>query len=124
MNMSAAATTATLCAGGLVAAESAVLLAGMNIPSISSWSTPKNLLLASSDDFLGSLLLYFSLSGKASRDTWLSWAASALLLITHVYREAEFLTGVSEPFTKGVPLFVFNNLRIVLLGLSCALILW
>lgn len=114
---------ATLCAGGLVLAESALLLLGMNIPTASPWSTPRNLLLASTDIALGGVLAYYALSGCTSQGDWLYYAAAGLLVLTHLYREAEFIAGWKDPFAGSAALFVFNNVRLALVGLSIGLTL-
>ena len=114
---------ATLCAGSLVAAESALLLFGMNVPTISPWSTSRNVALAASDVALGSLLIYAAVAGRLLSGAWVSDAAACLLMLTHAYRDVEFLAGWQEPFAESPALFVFNNLRLALLGLSLGLTL-
>ncbi len=111
----------TAAAGGLAGVESALLLIGMNLPQASTWSTPGNLLLASSDVILGGLLMYLAVSGSPPSWGWLYYAACSILLVTHLYREAEYIEGWRVPFTRGVPLFVLNNVRLALLGTSLGL---
>ncbi|HET6452594.1 MAG TPA: hypothetical protein VFI08_14850 [Spirochaetia bacterium] len=114
---------AALCAGGLVAAESALLLLGMNVPTVSAWSTPRNVALGVSDVVLGSVLIYAALSGRAAAGDWMYWASAGALALTHAFREVEFLAAGSEPFARSPALFVFNNVRLALLGLSAGLTL-
>jgi hypothetical protein len=49
------------------------------------------------------------------------YAVFALLLLTHVYREWEYLVGAPGAFCANLPLFVFNTIR--LLGLVAAVVL-
>ncbi len=105
----------TLCAGGLIAGESALVLLHMNYPSARSWSTLKNILLAFADIALGAFLVFFSIFWMGDAGSWLFYAAAAVLIATHVYREAEYLAGRTEPFAATRGLFVLNNVRIALL---------
>ncbi len=114
---------AALCAGALVLGESALLLIGMNVPSVSPWSTPRNLLLASSDVVLGGVITGLALAGRASGGGGLFYAATAALLVTHVFRDAELVLGLSRPFAANPALTVFNNIRLALVGLSFGLTL-
>jgi len=105
----------TLCAGGLIAGESALVLLHMNYPSARSWSTLKNILLAFADIALGSLLVFFAFFWMDEAGSWLLYSAAAVLIATHVYREAEYLAGRTDPFAATRGLFIFNNVRIALL---------
>lgn len=111
-------------AGGLIAVESTMLLIGMNIPEMSSWTNMKNTSFALTDILMGGLLIYFSLSGKDySSNPWY-YSSVGLLLLTHMYREAEYFRSISEPFIHNSPLFILNNVRLGLLGGSLGISLY
>ena len=124
-NLSKAQDITQICAGGLIVVESSLLLFGMNYPSASDWSTPKNIAFSISDILLGSSLIYYSLA-KNDVPKGLVYITYGLLLATHVYRDFELMPSLStDRFCKNTPLYVFNNLRIGLLssglGLSISL---
>jgi hypothetical protein len=104
-----------VCAGGLIAGESALLLFRMNYPSTTFWSTAKNTVLAVTDIILGALLVFISVFEKRYLYTWPFYATVAVLLSTHLYREIEHLEKSGKRFTMNIALFVFNNVRICLL---------
>jgi hypothetical protein len=106
------------CAGGLIAGESALLLFGMNFPSITPWSTARNIVLAVTDIILGALMVCISVFEKKYLNAWPFYAAVAVLLSTHLYREVEHLGKSGERFIINSALFVFNNIRIGLLVAS------
>jgi len=111
-----------LCTGGLILTESALLLAGMNIPEPSPWSNGKNITLAASDILLGGTLVWFSLSGTDYRENPLYYGVLLALGVTHLYREGEyFLARDSQPFAANLPLFLLNNVRLGLIGGSLGL---
>ena len=122
LSLNQLADIAALCAGALVLGESALLLLGMNVPTVSPWSTPRNLLLASSDIALGGVIAGLAIAGRASGGG-LYYAAAAALLVTHVFRDAELVLGLSQPFAANPALTVFNNIRLALVALSFGLTL-
>jgi len=111
----------TLAAGTLVAGESLLLLAGMNYPHVSSWSTPRNLLLAGSDIALGSLLVFQSLSSRNFSISPIFYISACILLATHGFREYEYFNNLENPFCTNRALFMMNNIKIGLIGSSLTL---
>ena len=105
----------TVCAGGLIAGESLLVLLHMHFPAVRPWRTRKNVLLAAADIALGALLVVLSTWWTVGDTRWLLYTAGAILIATHGYREIEYLAGDQEPFAATRGLFVFNNIRIVLL---------
>jgi hypothetical protein len=53
----------------------------------------------------------------------LYYSAAVLLLLTHVFRDAELMAGWREPFAANPALIAFNNIRLALVGLSLGLTL-
>jgi len=105
----------TICAGGLIAGESLLVLLHMQLPFTRPSRTVKNVLLAVADILLGSLLVLLAVLWKGDDIRWLLYTAGAVLIATHIYREAEYLAGGAVPFTATKGLFLFNNIRIALL---------
>jgi hypothetical protein len=104
-----------VCAGGLIAGESLLVLLFMNYPPIKSSRTFKNVALALVDIALGVLLVLLSVVWTGNDTRWLLYSAGSVLMVTHLYREAEYLSGRTKPFAATRGLFVFNNIRIALL---------
>ncbi len=113
----------TLCAASLVIGESALLLFGMNVPTVSSWSTRRNITLAASDILLGGILACAAVAGRAAGGGWVYLVAACVLVASHLFRDVEYAAGWQEPFAGSPALLVFNNVRLVLLGMSLALTL-
>jgi hypothetical protein len=107
-----------ICAGGLIAGESALLLFGMTFLFATAWLTTKNVALAAVDIALGALLACISIPGTHHSPGWFFFAAVGVLLITHSIREVEYIAGSGRRFVINVGLFVFNNIRIALLAAS------
>jgi hypothetical protein len=111
----------TLAAGSLIVVESGLLLYGMNFPKTSEWTGLKNNGIAISDIILGGSLIYYSLSNRNySNDVWYYVIISSLL-VSHGYREYEYIKGTPNSFTANTPLFILNNVRIGLIGASLGL---
>ena len=121
MNLYQIKNAAQLCAGGLIAIESSLLLFGMNYPSVSDWSSTKNVAFAVSDVILGSSLIYYSLS-KIDIPKSLIYLTYSLLFSTHIYRNFELIPILSEnKFCHNTPLYILNNVRIGLLATGLGL---
>jgi len=112
-----------LCAAGLIAGESALLLVGMTYPYIAPWSTIKNIVLAATDIVLGLLLGGLAILGGSHTLAWLFCGAVGVLLVTHSIREVEYLSGSGRRFAVTLGLFVFNNVRLGLLAASLGVFL-
>jgi hypothetical protein len=112
---------ATLAAGSLIVVESGLLLYGMNFPESSDWTGIKNNGLAISDIILGGTLIYYSFSQKTYSNDLLYYLVISSLLVTHGYRDLEYLGKTNNPFIANTPLFILNNVRIGLLGTSLAM---
>lgn len=110
-----------ICAGGLIAVESSLLLFGMNYPAVTDWSSVKNISFALSDIVLGSSLIFYSLSEKTLPPSIL-YLTYGLLLSTHIYRSFEIVPILSEnKFCHNTPLYILNNIRIGLLATGLGL---
>jgi hypothetical protein len=109
--------------GAVIAVESLILFVGVRFVASEGeqWICLKNDLLVVVDIVTGVGLIMFALLFK--RFSGLSYVSIFYVLImisiiTHGYREWEYLTGVGNRFFFNLPLFVFNNIR--LLGLIVA----
>jgi hypothetical protein len=108
-------TILTVCAGGLIAGESLLVLLHMHFPAVKPSRTRKNVLLAAADIGLGTILVVCALFWTGRESSLLLYPAAAVLIATHAYREVEYLAGRAAPFTATRGLFVFNHIRIALL---------
>lgn len=108
----------TLITGGVVAGEAMALLVGMHLLSGSAnpWFSFKNDGLLFLD-----LVTGLGLAVLAILDIQEDWMPVVMVelvligLITHAFREWEYLRGVANPFLANTALFIFNNIK--LLGL-------
>ena len=98
--------------GLVIAGEAAALLIGMHllVRPTSPWLTPKNNALAVIDVISGVILVALTLTGNAPG---LFYATAALALITHSFRDWEYLSSIKNPFVFNLPLFIINNLKLV-----------
>jgi hypothetical protein len=100
--------------GSVVAGEALVLLVGMHILSKgpNPWITFKNDLLLAIDILTGLSLVYLVLSKlDFSLSVWF-WPLAILILLTHSYREWEYLAHMTNAFCANLPLFVVNTLKL------------
>ena len=66
-------------------------------------------------------LVYLALAPRGAAWPYAFYLLVGLALLTHGYREWEYLAGAANPFCANGPLFVVNNLK--LLGLAASGIL-
>jgi hypothetical protein len=112
--------------GTVIAVESLILCIGVRFSASEGerWICLKNDILVVADTITGMGLIVFALMFR--RVSGLPYAGMFYVLIiisivTHGYREWEYLTGVENKFFFNFPLFVFNNIR--LFGLVAAMFL-
>ena len=103
--------------GSLIMVESALLLAGMNLPAPGSWSHPVNLTLGTTDVLMGAGLIAYALYSGDPGQSPLYWTLIGLLTATHLYRDYQY-AAVPDPFCFNTPLLVLNNIRLGLLAAS------
>jgi hypothetical protein len=97
--------------GLVIAGEAVALLAGMHlfVRPVSPWLTPKNNVLAVIDMITGIIIVALAITGKSPV---LFYAAVVLALITHGFRDWEYLASAELPFIFNLPLFIVNNLKL------------
>ena len=110
----------TILLGILLVGESAVLFIGMRIlgKNRSPWIAYKNSLLLILDIFSGTMLL---LSIPFRLPEIVFWIIFMVVVLSHAFREYEYLSLQKEAFCSNLPLFMVNNVKIVL-SLSTAVI--
>ena len=107
-------------AGLVITGEAAALLVGMHlfVRPISPWLIPKNNVLAAVDMITGTLIVVLAITGKSPS---LFYVAAGVALITHTFRDWEYLASVKNPFVFNLPLFIVNNLKLI--GVIAAMML-
>jgi hypothetical protein len=110
-----------LSTSAIIVGESLLLSAGMNIPGPSEWSTFKNMGFAVSDIIIGGILIYLSLFEPKMENSTAYYLLTSALLVSHGFREYEYLAGQNNAFCANTPLFVLNNVRLAGLGTSLGL---
>jgi len=107
--------TVAILTGLVVAGEALALTLGMRILGRrdSPWICRKNDLLLEIDLFTGlGLIILTAIS--AHPDAAIPFYVLVILsIITHSYRELEFLTRAESAFCANKPLFVVNNLKLI-----------
>jgi hypothetical protein len=106
--------TATLLTGLVVAGEALALLVGMHFLSkgAKSWTSAKNDLFLALDIAAGLGLIYLTLARQGAAWSYAFYSLVGLALLTHGYREWEYLAVASNPFCANAPLFAVNNLKL------------
>jgi hypothetical protein len=106
--------------GTVIAIESLALLIGTHLVARdSAWTVPKNTILIALDILGGAWLLFVAVRGRSRPVSIAFYVVAGILLLTHLYREWEYLAGIPNAFCANMPLFVFNNLRLA--GLVAAI---
>jgi hypothetical protein len=85
------------------------------------WLSAKNDLFLVLDIVSGLGLVTLALAGRGPAWPYGFCALIALALLSHGYREWEYLAGAANSFCANVPLFVVNNLKLVGLLVSAIL---
>ena len=110
----------TILLGILLVGEAAALFVGSRILGKSSkpWASTKNFLLLFLDIFCGMILL---VSELLKFPEIIFWIIFIVVVLSHAFREYEYLALQKQPFCINLPLFMVNNVKIVL-SLSTAVI--
>ena len=104
----------TLLTGAFIAGEALALTMGMYFmgSSQTSWIS-RNTLFLVLDVVVGFGLIYLAFA-TSDVDTWMIfYLLSVMALITHGYREWEYLADVEHKFCFNMPLFVVNNIKLI-----------
>ena len=99
--------------GLVIVGEALALLVGMHILSerVNPWISFKNDLLLAFDFFSGAALVFLSLR-NSDPGGLIFWIAAGLALVTHAYRDWEYLIQAANLFCLNLPLFVVNNFKL------------
>jgi hypothetical protein len=113
----------TLLTGAVTAGEALALLVGMHVLSQgdSAWVSTKNDLFLALDIVAGLGLVYLALAHRGAAWPYAFFVLAGLALLTHGYREREYLAGAGNAFCANAPLFVVNTLKFAGLLLTLAL---
>lgn len=113
--------TATIITGTIIAGEATALLLGMHLFSggDNPWISSKNDLLLILDFITGVGMIYLAVTDPGFYDSPTFLILTNVALLTHGYREWEYLTGNNNAFCANLPLFIVNNLKLAgLVGIS------
>jgi hypothetical protein len=104
----------TLLTGMVIAGEALALLVGMHLLSEgdNAWISVKNNLFLALDLLAGLGMIYLSLARHGAVWPYALFLLAGFAVLTHGYRDWEYLAGVTNPFCANIPLFVVNNLKI------------
>jgi hypothetical protein len=110
----------TILLGILLVGEAAALFIGMHVlgNKPNSWISYKNTLLLVLDVGCGTMLL-FSVLVKIPEVIF--WLVFIMVVLSHSFREYEYFSMQKQPFCSNLPLFIVNNVKMVL-SLSTAVI--
>ncbi len=110
----------TILLGILLVGEAAALFVGTRILGKSSepWTSFKKFLFLFLDIFCGTMLL---VSETLKFPEIIFWIIFMVVVLSHAFREYEYLAFQKQPFCSNLPLFMVNNVKIVL-SLSTAVI--
>lgn len=113
----------TLGTGAVVVGEALALLVGMHFLSEGDnpWISVKNDLFLALDIVAGLGLVYLALAHRGAAWPHAFPILAGLALLTHGYREWEYLAHASQTFCFNAPLFLANNLKLA--GLLASAIL-
>jgi hypothetical protein len=116
-------TITTLLTGLVIAGEAVALLVGMHFLSEvdNPWVSLKNDRFLVLDIAVGLGLVYLALAHRGAAWPYAFYSMVGLGLLTHGYREWEYLAGAGKPFCANAPLFIVNTLKLV--GLASVLVL-
>ncbi len=99
--------------GAVTAGEALALLIGMNLTDQSEWAKIKNNGLALVDLVTGVALVYFLFALGDLGGFVMFYVLLAVILVSHGYREWEYVTDQPVKFCANAPLFVMNSVKLV-----------
>ncbi len=99
--------------GAIVAGEALALLIGMNLTGQSEWAKIKNNGLALVDLFTGAALVYLLFTQGDLDGFPMFYALLSVIMISHGYREWEYVADQPVKFCANAPLFVMNSVKLV-----------
>lgn len=107
--------TTTIITGTIIAGEATALLLGVHVfaGGDNPWISSKNDLLLILDLITGIGMVYLAASDSGFYDSPIFLVLSNVALLTHGYREWEYLGGSPNSFCANLPLFIVNNLKLV-----------
>jgi hypothetical protein len=110
----------TILLGLLLVGEALALFVGMCVLSKGGnpWNTYKNFIFLFLDILCGTILL---LSVLLKFPEVIFWIVFILVVLSHAFREYEYLSLQEQPFCNNLLLFMVNNVKIVL-SMSTAVI--
>jgi hypothetical protein len=111
--------------GAVIAIESLILFVGVRLTANADelWLCAKNDLLVVLDVIAGAALIYFAFAFQKMPTAHVAiiYVLIVASICSHGYREWEYLVGADTRFFFNLPLFVFNNLRLLGLIATAAL---
>ncbi len=99
--------------GAITAGEALALLIGMNLTGQSEWATIKNNGLALVDLVTGVALVYLLFTQGDLDGFVMFYVLLSVILISHGYREWEYVVNLPKKFCENAPLFVMNSVKLV-----------
>jgi hypothetical protein len=104
-----------LLTGVVTAGEALALLIGMRVLSQpgNPWISAKNDLLLALDILVGLGLIWLAWRGPSALGSALFWLVTAAGLLSHGFRDWEYLITAANRFLANGPLFVVNNLKLL-----------
>jgi len=107
----------TALTGLVIAGEALALMVGMHLLSegANSWNSFKNDLFLLLDIAAALGLLVLALVHRGPAWPYVPGSLLVLSLVTHSYRDWEYLAGAANAFCANAPLLAVNNLKLALL---------
>ncbi|MCP4543007.1 MAG: hypothetical protein GY832_38310 [Chloroflexi bacterium] len=103
----------TFVLGAIVAGEALALLVGMNLTGQAEWAKIKNNGLALVDMVTGAALVYLLFTQGDLGGFPMFYVFLFVILISHGYREWEYVTDQPAKFCANLPLFVMNSVKLI-----------
>ena len=101
--------------------EAVALVIGMHVMGRGrSWRSVKNDVLLITDIAAGIAILCLAIIDAKVHQSTLFYIFITILLITHAYRQREYLADTNNPFCDNKPLLIVNNVKLV--GLAVILV--
>jgi hypothetical protein len=115
----------TILIGATISGEALALTMGVHLLGDASnpWITPSNNIMLIADMLTGAGLIYVGISADESYNSVLFWVFAGVALISHGFREWEYLAVIENKFCGNLPLFIVNNVKLAgLIAISITLI--
>ncbi len=104
----------TILTGAFISGEALALTAGVHLfgDPANLWITPTNNIMLIADVITGAGLIYVGITADSNFNSVMFWIFTGVAILTHGFREWEYIADIENKFCGNLPLFIMNNIKL------------